>query len=618
MTTTTGFSPETRAYVHAAIAAAIREHGSVAEMCREMRLPQTPVHRFFKDGGTLSPSIAAAFPPPASKPRIRVKAISGRAEPAISYQGHPASFAAEYVRRRAALIAPALHLPQEDQDADEETGRPRWGGTTAPPEVRTIDLPGRRFFLSAAQNNTRVPEHLLASIKTFCASRDCQLLVGRLTYATNKFASKKGGKLTTKDDETLVYDHSIEEFLCDHPVRLAPSLVFVGSMDISPTATDPLSGLDAYTGEASGVFPHTKVRMKTLATMKSHDARELHTTGALTLRNYVQRKAGQKAEFHHVYGGLYVEVDPDGTWFARQVTAGEDGILHDMDERFSPEGVTKVPVSAVTWGDFHAEKIDDKVFAACFTDEGSIYDTLKPGVSVIHDLFDQEARNHHNLNDSHFWFAQHTKGTASVEGGIAAAAALAKKVDEKGGKVLAVTSNHDRALLRWVKEGWNTVKTDPINLRYWHRLNLVCLDAIESGSQDFNLFEFAIREKVDLPNTIFLDGETSYRVHGIELGLHGDLGANGAKGSPRSFRQMGVRTNSGHTHAAQILDGAYVAGVTGKMDMGYNVGLSGWTHSHILVYANGKRAILTVHGKRWRGAPLTPSERGWALQLLAT
>ena len=38
--------------------------------------------------------------------------------------------------------------------------------------------------------------------------------------------------------------------------------------------------------------------------------------------------------------------------------------------------------------------------------------------------------------------------------------------------------------------------------------------------------------------------------------------------------------------------------------MGYNTGLSAWSHSHVLLYANGKRAILTMRGRRWRAEPL--------------
>jgi len=35
--------------------------------------------------------------------------------------------------------------------------------------------------------------------------------------------------------------------------------------------------------------------------------------------------------------------------------------------------------------------------------------------------------------------------------------------------------------------------------------------------------------------------------------------------------------------------------------MGYNVGGSGWSHSHIITYANGKRATATLKNGKWKG-----------------
>jgi hypothetical protein len=49
------------------------------------------------------------------------------------------------------------------------------------------------------------------------------------------------------------------------------------------------------------------------------------------------------------------------------------------------------------------------------------------------------------------------------------------------------------------------------------------------------------------------------------------------------------------------MDGAYGAGVTGKLDMKYNKGPSSWSHSHIVTYPNGMRAIVTMWDGRWRG-----------------
>jgi hypothetical protein len=47
-------------------------------------------------------------------------------------------------------------------------------------------------------------------------------------------------------------------------------------------------------------------------------------------------------------------------------------------------------------------------------------------------------------------------------------------------------------------------------------------------------------------------------------------------------------------------DGIYTSGTTSKLDMGYNKGLSSWSHSHVVTLPNGKRQIITLQNGRWR------------------
>lgn len=98
----------------------------------------------------------------------------------------------------------------------------------------------------------------------------------------------------------------------------------------------------------------------------------------------------------------------------------------------------------------------------------------------------------------------------------------------------------------------------------------------------------------------FLRTDESFVVKGIECGQHGHNGAGGSRGNIQQFRRQGVKFNIGHSHAAGIKDGVYQAGVSGKLDMGYNVGGSAWSHSHIITYQNGKRAIITLKNGKWR------------------
>jgi hypothetical protein len=53
--------------------------------------------------------------------------------------------------------------------------------------------------------------------------------------------------------------------------------------------------------------------------------------GACTVPNYIEKKAGLKAEFHHQIGATIVELDSAGRLFCRQIGAATDGSFQDLD-----------------------------------------------------------------------------------------------------------------------------------------------------------------------------------------------------------------------------------------------------------------------------------------------
>ena len=93
------------------------------------------------------------------------------------------------------------------------------------------------------------------------------------------------------------------------------------------------------------------------------------------------------------------------------------------------------------------------------------------------------------------------------------------------------------------------------------------------GERREHPFAWAYRKFYDAPDGIeFLDEEDSYVIAGVEHAMHGHRGTNGVRGSRANLSQIGDKLNIGHSHSAGITDGTYQAGVTGKLDMGYNRG----------------------------------------------
>lgn len=478
----------------------------------------------------------------------------------------------------------------------EESMLPTSRGTISAPSKHRPSLTGKAFVFTSAQNNTPVHKGFFESLRHFCEANQAELIVATFTY------NKKGFQNGTKDDDNLWYDPAVVPFIRNESLQVAKDLVFCGELNILPTAVTPLSGLDNYTQDASGIVPHTKVHLKSLPRVKGQDARFMYTTGTVTARNYVEKKAGQKASFHHTYAALYVEIDEQGDWFARQLVADSSGTFHDLNNKYTPKGQEATSgVETIVWGDIHLEKMDPLVFDAAFGEQDtSMLKMLSPKYQFIHDLTDFRARNHHNVNDPYHLARMHFKDQGNVEADIRRCSLFLNHITRYGNPAVVVESNHDLALERWLKEG--DVRHDPENAEFFHRMNYNIYKSIREGTR-YKPFEEAVRENI-MPDRkdkiIFLDEDDSFRVNGIQYALHGHRGPNGSRGNPLGFRNIGDRVNIGHMHSACIIDGVYVAGVSGRLDMDYNKGPSSWSHSHIVTYANGKRAIITMKNGKWR------------------
>ncbi|AGC35650.1 hypothetical protein RHEph03_gp023 [Rhizobium phage RHEph03] len=486
--------------------------------------------------------------------------------------------------------------------------KPKTAGVIPSPDNFREKAKGKRFILTCAQNNTKLHTGFWNNLLALAKHRKAQIMVSAITYNKSGFQNAtKGG-----DDEEQWFDERIAKYRRDDSIQIAPGLVFSAELDILPTAKDPLSGLDNYTATNSMVVPHTKVHMRSYAGLLSGQAQRFgYTTGAATLRNYIDRRAGQIAAYHHVYGALYVEVTDDGVWFARQINATDDGSFFELDTFVSggktydalgdyvSERFASSPERVVNLGDIHAEKMDDQSFKVAM----DFLERIRPTHVAIHDLLDFEARNHHNIKDPFFRAQQHFGGMDTVEENFKHAAVVLGEITRVSGAVpIVVRSNHDQAFERWLREFDG--KHDPANARFYHWHMYSKYFRIENGLEDDSfwvaLTTAAYENDVPYSNWINIREDDSFVIHDIEFGLHGHLGPNGAKGSPKGYRQLGRKLNTGHTHSASIIDGVWTAGVLASLRMGYNKGPSSWSVSHILTHPNGKRQMITQKGDKWR------------------
>lgn len=480
----------------------------------------------------------------------------------------------------------------------KESIKPTASGQVESPEVEHDKRGPGVYVVTSAQNNTYVFDKGLRSLHNYCKERNAELLIP--TYHYNKNAYSKADD----QDTECWFDPKITPFICNKSIQFAEDLLMCGELDVLPTAKNPLNPFFNYTREKSGIIPHAKVALKSLPTPKHAHAKLLYSTGTITQRNYIQRVQGQIAQNIHQFSALVIEVEEDGTWFVRQLIMDDDiGSFYDLDKLYTPDGVVEgQSVTAVNYGDIHAAKVDPLVAAVSWgPSPESILNFLKPEYQFLHDVYDHKVRNHHNIDDPYFRFRMHKAGTESVEAEVKLTTDIMQSMLRDYSNIVVVESNHDLALEKWLKE--QDYKKDPVNAMFFLRMQLATYMAIDKGYKNFSIFEYACKV-VDrsLKDVKFLKTDESFMLlDSIEYGSHGHNGNNGARGSARAFQVQGRKFNTGHTHSCEILDGVYIAGVSGKLDMGYNVGGSSWTQSHILTYNNGKRCIVTIKNGKWRG-----------------
>jgi hypothetical protein len=488
--------------------------------------------------------------------------------------------------------------------------KPIAGGKQRAAEIKeTLPNSGgvKRYILTSAQNNTFVHEDFWKNVLALSKYYDAKILVGTFSYNQNNFgnlAVKNGTKRPYEDE--LWFDPAIKPYISDARRELAPGLKWCGNMNILPTEDNPISGLETYEGASSIIFPHTKIEMRSIATMPGTPVKMIYTTGAVTLMNYLQKKLGIKAEHHHRYACLVVEVDADGNWWVRQVAARKNGKeIQDLNVRIKDGEVvaTDARVSAITWGDLHATMSHPAVVEASV----QMLDALRPEYQFLHDLFEGAGFNRHNRKHKaiHEKFTVWLRGLHRVEEEFKRTREVLEQYLRPWCKTVAPDANHDRAWLKaWLQE--YDYRVDPPNTEVFLRMQTFMFKELKKmkSAKNVNLVKFVMEKEAGMkPGAVaFLLPDESFTVGEVELGCHGHLGPNGMFGNPASLSKIGKKATTAHTHAAGIYHGLFVAGTSTKLtqDWDYTMGPSSWSWSHVIQYPNGQRTVVTMKNGKWR------------------
>ena len=475
----------------------------------------------------------------------------------------------------------------------------------------------KRVIFSSIQNNTHVhpaTKNLLAYSSWLNKGEDtCEFFLGSYSYNLNAYGEMavKRGK-AKGGEKRLWYDPEYEQYIHDDPIEIGPGLLWAGNSNTLPTNRMPLSGLDRYGGRRSVITPHAKQHLSSVPSMMHEATKFLFSTGTISTRNYIQKRAGIMAEEEHTYGGLLVEITSDGNWYCRHLVIDSKGAVYDVGPSWSKSCVKienqKVTTGhrplAINWGDVHVAELEEWVRQLCW-DRGGVLDTLNPMHQFFHDLFSMRSRSHHELRRFERVYKKWLEGEESVESEIMDTVEFTKFAHRKNVLGHVVSSNHDRHLEGWLDNLSYDFRDDPQNSKFYLKAAHARVEALEARQADFSVLSWALR-LYGCPEELLFSARDSSLVlgkeweGGVEFNLHGDEGPNGARGNDTNLKKLSRRLNKGHSHVAFLDQCGVGSAATCTLDLPYLHGPSSHSISHLLTFPNTARQMLTMWDNNWR------------------
>lgn len=449
----------------------------------------------------------------------------------------------------------------------------------------------RRFVITTAVTGCKANYAALDALKKYCEENDAHVLVlSASDPAHNTFAPD--ADYGTIDEALVKSEHfSIVPF----DVQLNENLG-ISTVKLSAKHTDPATGMKRIASKkGTFIFASPKQRLAPIAISNKDFPHFVMTTGAITIpdyttTSYMSDRTAFIASNDHVMGGLIVELEDEKWYHFRQFQISEDDSFVDLGYRYRPDGsIEEEEAEAFVLGDWHAGVTDPTAKSAWL----DVCESVGVKRLIMHDMYDGFSINHHERQNVITRAKRAIAGKHNLKTEIELFTQDINELCEYVDELVIVKSNHDEVLDRYLATGYYV--QDPENHRY-------ALDLAAAMMDGHDPLRFAA-EKIGLKYkdaVRWLDRDEDYKIDGIQLGAHGDLGPNGARGSIRSIEGAYSRSVTGHAHSPEILRGAWQVGTSSYLKLSYNRGPSSWLHSSCLVYKDGSRQLINSLNGKWR------------------
>lgn len=433
----------------------------------------------------------------------------------------------------------------------------------------------KRYLVTGAQYMAPVNHKFLDTLESYARKNDAEIIVLPVYYK--------------KTDEPILHERLQNYTIIDRDYKLNDNIQ-IKKFDVRPQSINPETGLARFArSDRTSIFASPKQRMKVLPNDKTLP-KVLMTTGFCTKPTYSSGFViSSKAKHDHKYGAVVVELEDDEIFHYRHIDSQVNGKFCDLNKIYDGNKVKTIRPTIV-FGDTHAAHLDPKVYEANLR----MIEQYKPKNLILHDVFDGASINHWTEKKQYSKVKEYDHNKLSlINEGILTLDVINTyaAMMPRDGKVYIVKSNHDERIDRWLDEG--RYLNEPQNNIIGHQLYVAQYQGRDVLEELLN-YSGNINKKV-----WFLPRDQGLKVHGFQVGYHGDERFNGGRGSITSIENAYGKSVVGHMHTPQVLRDTYVVGTNSILDVDYNKGHSAWMQTNAIVNPLGKAQLVNIIDGRW-------------------
>lgn len=455
-------------------------------------------------------------------------------------------------------------------------------------ELREDIAKHQRFVITTAVTGCDPHEDGLAALENYCKRNKAKLLILPCSDPAKSKDRKYNFSLSHKlPAEAVVFrDLSLN------------SNLFLSTIKLTAKQINPLTGLKRLSNRGSCILASPKQMLEHVASSnKKALPRAIMTTGAITKSDYrtemyMSERTAYLADDDHKLGAIIVEVKDAKSFFYRRVQIDpKSGSFCDINKKYFADGrVEKIQAELVQQPDWHVLSTDPKFKSAA----KEVVHAVRPKYMTLEDFLDGVTINPHEKHDIISRALKALKGELSLAKELQA---CSKELDDLASwpveELVMKYGNHEDFLLRWLKAG--EYADDPVN----HYEGVCLAKATLEGKMPF---EHAMRERYPVKRQDkikFLGVNDSFKVNGIENGVHGHLGSGGKRNPGMIGLEAYGPVNAGHNHSGAILRDVVRVGTATHLQLSYNDGASSWTQTLNVQHYDGARQLITVINGEW-------------------